>query len=84
MANLPIWIKAFASDEGLEGLATLLVQLRIAGGREDLQTGLSKFAGGFSQAKDMFDFVLVGEDNTLVNSKLMGLYRLHSNSSKLL
>ena len=68
--------KAFSSREGRESLATLLVQSGIAGSREDAQMGLSKFAGGFSQAKDMYDFVLVGEDKDRVNSKLMGLYCL--------
>ena len=80
VAGSPIMTKAFASGEGLEGLATLLAQLGIAGRREDAQTGLAKFACGFSQARDMFDFVLVGEDKDRVNSKLMGLYSLLSNA----
>ncbi len=79
VACSPIMTKAFASHEGLEGLATLLVRLGISRSREDAHNGLSKFACGFSQAKDMYDFVLVGEDKDRVNSKLMGPYRLRSN-----
>lgn len=67
LAELPIIIKAFASGEGL---AHLLSKAAII--RQDAFHYVSRFTWGFSQADDMFDFVLVGKGKDRVDHKLMG------------
>ena len=69
LAGLPVVAKAFAFGEGL---GTLLVKACIARGREDASQILLRFTCGFSQADDMFDFVLVGKGKDRADHKLIG------------
>jgi hypothetical protein len=62
--------KAFASGEGL---AYLLTKVGIARPKESQQF-LSRFTCGFSQADDMFDFVLVGKGKDRADHKVMGWF----------
>lgn len=61
-------VKAFASGEGL---AYLLSKAGIASQAQS-QDVVSRFTRGFSQADDMFDFVLVGKGKDRADHKLMG------------
>jgi len=69
-AGLPIMARAFASGDGL---TTLLVKAGIAKPGESQQV-LSRFTCGFSQADDMFDFVLVGKGKDRADVKLTGQF----------
>jgi hypothetical protein len=66
--------RAFASGEGL---ATLLAKAGIAT-PGDSQHVLSQFICGFSQADDLFDFVLVGKGKDRADNKLMGQFNRES------
>lgn len=68
LASLPVMAKAFASGEGL---AHLLAKVGIAKAG-DSQRVLLRFTCGFSQADDMFDFVLVGKGKDRADHKLIG------------
>ncbi|KAK3304970.1 uncharacterized protein B0T15DRAFT_398785, partial [Chaetomium strumarium] len=70
LIGLPVVARAFASGEGL---AILLVKAGIAKGLEDAAQILSRFARGFSQVDDTFDFVLVGKGKDRADYKVMGL-----------
>ncbi|GAB1316540.1 hypothetical protein MFIFM68171_06750 [Madurella fahalii] len=70
-ASLPVVAKAFASGEGL---AHLIAKAGIAKAG-DSQRVLSRFTCGFSQADDMFDFVLVGKGKDRADHKLIGTFR---------
>lgn len=71
LAGLPIMVKAFASGEGL---AYLLSKAGIAAQGQS-QEVVSRFTRGFSQADDMFDFVLVGKGKDRADHKLMAAFR---------
>lgn len=68
LAALPIVAKAFASGEGL---AHVLTKAGIAK-QADSHHVLSRFTCGFSQADDMFDFVLVGKGKDRADHKVIG------------
>lgn len=68
LAGLPIMVKAFASGDGL---AYLLSKAGIVSQAQS-QDVVSRFTRGFSQADDMFDFVLVGKGKDRADHKLMG------------
>lgn len=68
LAGLPIVVKAFASGDGL---AYILSKAGIIK-QGDAQDVVSRFTRGFSQADDMFDFVLVGKGKDRADHKLMG------------
>jgi hypothetical protein len=70
LAGLPIMARAFASGEGL---ATLMVKAGIAK-PGDSQQVMTCFTCGFSQADDMFDFVLVGKGKDRADVKLTGQF----------
>lgn len=69
IAALPIVARAFASGDGL---ATALTKAGVTGSG-DAQRVVFRFTSGFSQANDMFDFVLVGKGKDRADHKLMGL-----------
>ncbi|KAK4155868.1 hypothetical protein C8A00DRAFT_31311 [Chaetomidium leptoderma] len=71
LAVLPIMARAFASGEGL---ATLLVKAGLAKSGDGQQI-VSRFTSGFSQADEMFDYVLVGKGKDRADHKLMGAFR---------
>ncbi|KAK4032531.1 hypothetical protein C8A01DRAFT_41030 [Parachaetomium inaequale] len=71
LAGLPIMARAFASGDGL---ATLMVKAGIAK-TGDSQQAMSRFTCGFSQADEMFDFVLVGKGKDRADVKLTGAFR---------
>lgn len=73
LGHLPVIIKAFANGDGL---ARLLVRAGII--KND--TGLSLFTSGFSQADDLFDFVLVGKGKDRADQKITGEIILPSSS----
>ncbi|KAK4448364.1 hypothetical protein QBC34DRAFT_381271 [Podospora aff. communis PSN243] len=76
LAGLPIMVKAFASGEGL---AYLLSKAGIASQGQS-QEVVSRFTRGFSQADDMFDFVLVGKGKDRADHKLMAAFRQFAES----
>lgn len=69
LAGLPIVVKAFASGDGL---AYILSKAGIIK-QGDAQDVVSRFTRGFSQADDMFEFVLVGKGKDRADHKLMGM-----------
>jgi hypothetical protein len=71
LAGVPVVARAFASADGL---AILLAKAGVARGREDAPQILSRFASGFSQADDMFDFVLVDKGKDRADCKITGLF----------
>ncbi|KAK4247322.1 hypothetical protein C7999DRAFT_14664 [Corynascus novoguineensis] len=71
LAELPIMARAFASGEGL---ANLVTKAGVATPNESQQF-VSRFTCGFTQADDMFDFVLVGKGKDRADHKLMGIFR---------
>lgn len=70
LAALPVMAKAFASGEGL---AHLMSKVGIVKPKE-AQQFLLRFTCGFSQADDMFDFVLVGKGKDRADDKVMGWF----------
>ncbi|KAK0643759.1 hypothetical protein B0T16DRAFT_459868 [Cercophora newfieldiana] len=76
LSGLPIMVKAFASGEGL---AYLLSKAGIASQGQS-QEVVSRFTRGFSQADDMFDFVLVGKGKDRADHKLMAAFRQFAES----
>ena len=68
LAGLPVVVKAFASGEGL---AYILSKAGIIK-QGEAQDVVSRFTRGFSQADDLFDFVLVGKGKDRADHKLMG------------
>ncbi|KAH6855903.1 hypothetical protein B0I37DRAFT_442664 [Chaetomium sp. MPI-CAGE-AT-0009] len=71
LAGIPVMARAFASGEGL---ATLLAKSGIAQ-PDDSHQVVSRFTSGFSQADDLFDFVLVGKGKDRADHKLMAAFR---------
>ncbi|KAK4134662.1 hypothetical protein BT67DRAFT_441826, partial [Trichocladium antarcticum] len=71
LAALPVVARAFASGDGL---ARLLGKAGIVRAKESQQF-LASFTSGFSQADDMFDFVLVGAGKDRADHKLTGVFR---------
>ena len=69
LAGLPIVVKAFASGDGLAYILSKAGIIR----QGDAQDVVSRFTRGFSQADDMFDFVLVGKGKDRADHKLMGM-----------
>ncbi len=69
-AGLPVLVRAFASGEGLP---YLLAKAGITK-QADSHDVLSSFTRSFSQADDMFDFVLVGKGKDRADHKLMGTH----------
>lgn len=67
-------VRAFASGEGL---ANLVTKAGVATPNESQQF-VSRFTCGFTQADDMFDFVLVGKGKDRADHKLMGSSRFHA------
>ncbi|KAK5661101.1 hypothetical protein OQA88_10991 [Cercophora sp. LCS_1] len=71
LAGLPVVAKAFASGDGL---AHLLTKAGLAKPAESPDV-VSFFSRGFSQADDLFDFVLVGKGKDRADHKLMASFR---------
>ncbi|KAK1834233.1 hypothetical protein QBC39DRAFT_399304 [Podospora conica] len=71
LAGLPIVVKAFASGDGLAYILSKAGIIR----QGDAQDVVSRFTRGFSQADDMFDFVLVGKGKDRADHKLMAAFR---------
>lgn len=76
LAGLPVMARAFASGTSL---ATLLVKAGVAKWGDSPQA-VSRFTSAFSQADDLFDFVLVGKGKDRADHKLMGQCRPFSSS----
>jgi hypothetical protein len=70
LGSVPIMARAFAPGDGL---ATLLAKAGIAN-PGDSQYVLSRFTRGFSQADELFDFVIVGKGKDRADNKLMGQF----------
>ncbi|KAL3490219.1 hypothetical protein BJX62DRAFT_207663 [Aspergillus germanicus] len=68
LSSMPIMIKAFANADGL---AQLLVKARLV---KSLGS-LASFAKGFSQARDLSDFVLVGSGKDRADEKIKGTFQ---------
>lgn len=74
LAGLPVVVKAFASGEGLAYILSKAAIIK----QGDAADAVSRFTRGFSQADDLFDFVLVGKGKDRADHKLMGECRVPS------
>ncbi|RYP42111.1 hypothetical protein DL767_000476 [Monosporascus sp. MG133] len=65
LGDIPVVVKAFANGDGL-------AQLLMRAGMVKRDNALASFASSFSQADEMFDFVLVGKGKDRADHKITG------------
>ncbi|RYP82292.1 hypothetical protein DL770_005630 [Monosporascus sp. CRB-9-2] len=65
LGDIPVVVKAFANGDGL-------AQLLLRAGMVKRDNALASFASSFSQADEMFDFVLVGKGKDRADHKITG------------
>ncbi|KAK7430191.1 hypothetical protein QQZ08_003165 [Neonectria magnoliae] len=71
LTGFPIIVKAFASGHRLAESLTKARAFRV----DNAKNGVFRFAAGFSEADDQFDFVLVGLENDRGNHKITSTFR---------